>query len=89
MGFINGIINMSIGAILLASVFISTVKNTHTLGECTNITPGAGACVYGTTGVNITYTGAWTTSEVVLWGVLTIAGIVGLVVGTLNVFGIA
>ena len=63
MGFIGGIVNISIGAIMLASVFISTIKNTNTTG--------------------------WSTSEIALWGVLTIAGIVGLVVGVLNVFGIA
>ena len=62
MGFIGGIVNISIGAIMLSAVFISTVKNTNTSG--------------------------WTTSEIALWGVLTIAGIVGLVVGTLNLFGI-
>ena len=63
MGFIGGIVNISIGAIMLSSVFISTIKNTNT--------------------------STWTASEIALWGVLTIAGIVGLVVGVLNVFGIA
>jgi len=91
MGFIGGIVNISIGAIMLSAVFISTVKNAHTLGECVNNYTGVDvACTYGTAVTdNISYTGAWTTSEVVLWSVLTIAGIVGLVVGTLNVFGIA
>lgn len=60
--FIGGIVNISIGAIMLASVFITTIKNTNTSG--------------------------WDTSETALWGVLTLAGIVGLVVGTLNLFGI-
>lgn len=61
-GFIGGIVNISIGAIMLANVFIYTVKNTSQEG--------------------------WTASEISLWGVLTLAGIVGLVVGTLQLFGI-
>jgi len=60
--FIGGIVNISIGAIMLANVFISTVKGTNTSG--------------------------WTSSETALWAVLTLAGIVGLVVGTLQLFGI-
>lgn len=60
--FIGGIVNISIGAIMLANVFISTIKSTNTSG--------------------------WSASEVALWGVLTLAGIVGLVVGTLQLFGI-
>lgn len=30
----------------------------------------------------------WATSEVSMWGLLTLAGIIGLVFGTLSVFGI-
>lgn len=60
--FIGGIVNISIGAIMLANVFIATVKDTNTTG--------------------------WDASETALWGVLTLAGIVGLVVGTLQLFGI-
>jgi len=60
--FIGGIVNISIGAIMLANVFIATVKNTNT--------------------------STWESSEVALWGVLVLAGIVGLVVGTLQLFGI-
>lgn len=60
--FIGGIVNVSIGAIMVANVFIATIKSTNTTG--------------------------WTSSEISLWGVLTLAGIVGLVVGTLQLFGI-
>lgn len=63
MGFIGGIVNISIGCIMLASVFMTTIKTTNT--------------------------STWGASEVALWGVLGIAGVVGLVVGVLNVFGIA
>ena len=88
MGFIGGIVNISIGAIMLSTIFISSIHNTHTLGECFNATSGT-ACAYGTAvGTNISYTGAWSISEVALWGVLVIAGLVGLIVGTLNIFGI-
>ena len=60
---IGGIVYLSIGVVVLAGVFIFTVKNTSTTG--------------------------WSAGEVALWGTLTIAGIAGLVVGTLNVFGIS
>jgi hypothetical protein len=59
---LSGIIFLAIGVIVLANVFISTVKGTNTTG--------------------------WTTGETALWGVLTIAGIAGLVLGVLNVFGV-
>lgn len=61
--FIGGIVSVSLGAIMLANVFISTVKTQNTTG--------------------------WTTAEVALWGTLTLAGIVGLVYGVLNLFGLA
>lgn len=61
--FIGGIINITIGAVILASVFISTVKTTNT--------------------------DTWTASEVSMWGLLTLVGIVGLVYGVLQVFGLA
>jgi hypothetical protein len=59
---LSGIIFLAIGVIVLANVFVSTVKGTNTTG--------------------------WTTGETALWGVLTIAGIAGLVLGVLNVFGV-
>ena len=60
---ISGLIMLAIGVIVLANVFVSTVKNTNT--------------------------STWTAGEVALWGTLTIAGIAGLVIGTLGVFGVA
>ena len=59
---LSGIIFLSIGLIVLANVFITTVKNTNTT--------------------------CWTTGETALWGVLTIAGIAGMVLGVLNIFGV-
>lgn len=38
--------------------------------------------------VKDTNTTGWTTSETTLFGLLTLVGIIGLVVGVLNVFGI-
>lgn len=61
--FMMGIISLTIGVVILSSVFISTVKSTNT--------------------------DSWETSETALWGLLTIAGIAGIVYGTLNVFGLA
>lgn len=63
MNFIGGIINITIGAVILASVFITTIKSTNTT--------------------------EWTTAEVAMWGLLTLVGIIGLVFGVLQVFGLA
>lgn len=60
---ISGIILLSIGVVVLANVFISTVKNTNTTG--------------------------WTSGETAMWGTLTIVAIASLVVGVLQVFGLA
>jgi hypothetical protein len=61
--FIGGIISLSIGVVVLANVFITTVKGTNTTG--------------------------WTTSETTMFGLLTLVGVVGLLYGVLNLFGIA
>lgn len=63
--FITGIISLTIGVVIMANVFITTVKqtNTTTLG--------------------------FSTSEVAMWGLLSLIGIVGMVYGVLAVFGLA
>ena len=61
--FIGGIVSITLGAVMLANVFIQQIKATNTTD--------------------------WSTSEQSLWGILTIVGIIGLVVGVLNVFGVA
>ena len=71
-----GIISLSVGVVVLAGVFITTVKNTNTSYACTYAN--------GATGNTCT----WTASEVALWGLLTIVGIARLVYGVLNVFGL-
>ena len=60
---ISGLIMLAIGVIVLANVFIYTVKNTNTTG--------------------------WTSGEIALWGTLTIVSIASMVVGVLQVFGLA
>ncbi len=60
---ISGIILLSIGVIVLANVFITTVKGTNTT--------------------------TWSAGETALWGTLTIVGIASLLVGVLQVFGLA
>lgn len=60
--FFGGILNLTLGVVILSGVFITTVKDTNTSG--------------------------WTTSEVALWGLLTLSGIAGLVYGTMQVFGL-
>ena len=60
--FFGGILNLTLGVVVLASVFIETVKDTNTSG--------------------------WSPSEIALWGLLTLAGIAGLVYGVMSVFGL-
>lgn len=60
--FIGGIVSIAVGAIVLANVFISTIKTTNT--------------------------STWNTQEVALWSMLSLAGVIGLVYGVLNIFGI-
>jgi len=60
--FIGGIISITLGAVMLANVFVSTIKATNT--------------------------STWTSSEVAMWGLLTLGGIVGLLYGTFAVFGL-
>jgi len=60
--FIGGIISISIGIIMLANVFMTTVNGTDT--------------------------STWDDSSVAIWGVVGLAGVVGILYGTLNVFGV-
>ena len=60
--FFGGILNLTLGVVILSGVFITTVKATNT--------------------------SSWSTSEVSLWGLLTLAGIAGLVYGVMQVFGL-
>jgi hypothetical protein len=41
------------------------------------------------TAVKNTSTAGWTATEKTLWGLLTLAGIMGMVYGVMNVFGLA
>lgn len=74
--FIVGIISLTLGVVIMSGVFITTVKGANQTGTC-----------FYANGVS--YSCAWTTGETALWGLLTIAGIAGLVYGVLNVFGLA
>jgi hypothetical protein len=60
---ISGLVQLSLGVVVLSGVYITTVKTTNT--------------------------STWTSSEVTMWGLLTLAGIIGMVNGVLNLFGIA
>ena len=60
--FISGIISLSIGIIMMSSVYMTTVHDTNTSG--------------------------WTASEIALWSVVGLVGVVGIVYGALNVFGV-
>ena len=76
--FLMGIITLTIGVVVLANVFITTVKTTNTANGSTCFHANGSSYVCG-----------WSAAEVALWGLLTIAGIAGIVYGTLNVFGLA
>lgn len=79
--FIIGIISLTIGVVVLANVFLTTVKGINTNGTAMPV-----GC---TVGVNCTYPYAWSAAEIALWGLLSIAAIAGIVYGVLNVFGLA
>lgn len=85
--FIVGIISISISLVIFAGIFMTTVQNTNTTG--TPVITGANpVCTSGAL-VNCTLPYAWTTTEVVLWGTLSVVGIAGMVYGVLNIFGLA
>ena len=78
--FISGIISLTIGVVVLANVFITTVKNTNTgvintsyIYDCSTLT-------------NCTSPG-FTSAEVALWGLLSLIGIAGIIYGVMSVFG--
>lgn len=80
--FLMGIISLTIGVVIVANVFIQTVKNTNT-GDL-NTSP-----LYDCSILANCTAPAWTAAEVALWGLLAIAGIAGMVYGVLNVFGLS
>jgi len=71
---ITGIISLSVGAVLLSTVFMTTIKNTNTTYLC---------------GIHGNETCSWAVSELAMWGLLGLIGTVGLVYGVLSVFGLA
>lgn len=78
--FVMGIISLSVSVVILANLFIFSVKNTSlchpgSLGQNCNGTTG-----YGT---------PWSAAEVSLWGLLALMSIVGMVFGVMQVFGLA
>ena len=75
--FIMGLISLTIGVVVLASVFISQIKATNT---------SDGTCWYAN---GTSYSCAWSTGEIALFGLLTLAGIAGMLYGVLNVFGLS
>lgn len=85
---LTGIISLSVGAVLLANVFIASVKGTNTTGTGINTSPIYN-CALGASAGNCTFPDAWTTAELGMFGLLTLVGIVGLVYGVLSVFGLA
>ena len=89
--FISGIISLSISVVVLANVFIASVKGTQVCMNGSVYYSGTGAC-NGTAGYGSYVTGvsggAFTPAETAMWGLLTLIGIVGMVYGVMAVFGI-
>lgn len=85
--FIVGIISLTISAVILANVFITTLKGTTTcvagtLGKVCNGTEGYGTNTTGVSGHG------FSAPEIAMWGLITLVSIVGLVYGVLNIFGL-
>jgi len=74
--FIMGIITLTIGVVIMSSVFITAVKNANQTGNCWYANGTAYSC-------------SWSSGEIAIWGLLSIVGIAGILYGVLNVFGIA
>jgi hypothetical protein len=79
--FIMGIISISVGAVILAGVFMNSVHGLFS----TNLT-GCVGISNGTNGCNNGY--QMNSTEYALWGLLGICAIAGIVYGTMNIFGI-
>jgi len=77
--FITGIISVSLGAIVLANVFVASAKGTVQDIGTRCISGWNGSACLGNT---------FTSSEYVMWGMISLAGIIGLVYGTLSIFGL-
>ena len=82
---ITGIISITIGAVILSSVFMTTIKGFNTSGVCIANSSSDFDCA---TMENTTIIGAWSPAEVAMWGLLSLIGVVGLLYGVLNVFGL-
>lgn len=74
--FMTGIISLTLGVVILGSVFITTVKGANQTGTCFYSNGASYSC-------------AWSAGEIAMWGLLSIAGIAGMVYGVMNVFGLA
>lgn len=75
--FMMGIISLTLGVVIMAGVFITTIKGTNQTATV--------VCANGSAGCSA----SWGAGEIALWGLLSIAGIAGLVYGVMNVFGLA
>jgi len=81
--FITGIISLAVSVVILATVFISAVKNTSTTDLGADVCNAAGQGGAGNMSCGMS------ASEVAMWGLITLVAIVGMVYGVLNVFGLA
>lgn len=75
MSLLTGIITLSISSVVMANVLIYIVKNTSgcSFGDCTNPNNTAGT---------------WSGTETAMWGLISLVGILGIMVGVLQIFGL-
>jgi len=84
---LSGFIYLAIAAIMLSGVFLNVV---HSVGQCYNnsvVYTGVGAC-NGTADYGALGTASWSTSEVALWSVVGLAGIIALLFAALQLGGV-
>ena len=78
--FITGIISLTIGVVILANVFITTIKGTNTHYNC---------YIYNGSEDILTTNGcSWGSAEIAMWGLITLIAIAGIVYGVMSVFGL-
>ena len=77
--FITGIISLTIGIVILANVFITTIKNTNQSYTCNANWNGS---------EYLSHSCPWSSAEIAMWGLITLISIAGIVYGVMNVFGL-
>lgn len=70
--FMKAALGIAIAMVLIANVIIQIAKNTNTTYACVQ---------------NASQTCSWTTTEITLWGLISLVAIMSLIYGVANAFG--